>query len=404
MDLLSGRRRRQALAALSAAGSVASILAVAGVPLAAALDAGLGVPVAVVVALAVAGLAAWSLRRAARATIQARDNRRVEPLLRAALVGIVESRRAIDALGPARGAPATARARAWSPALGPLDRFLRRTGLAAEPLAYLLWLAAEAREATTRLHDRIDRNESWFDEWLVVRERLSVLGCLLLAEADARRMTGVAQSFSGNPWLAAPAGYGPRAMTAANDRALRGAPAFPTASAYAACRPVSRDEATQPSAKAPQAPVSPESRPRLTEVALRAVTAALSAMAFPVGTLFAFWILAVAGVHAVVYPWMSWAAIAAGLFWVLVYASTAVVTGGSPTWIAMDQLFQAVSHLDVRALMASPVLNAVAIWPAALAFGQLAALSGAAREPVVGLTFLVVNVVVALRLVASALD
>jgi hypothetical protein len=87
--------------------------------------------------------------------------------------------------------------------------------------------------------------------------------------------------------------------------------------------------------------------------------------------------------------------------WTIAYAATAVFGGVSYAWAALGELEEAVLHLDPAAASAAPVLSAVVAWWAAFAVGAAAQALGGQPAIAAATTFAIVNVVAALRLIAS---
>lgn len=340
-------------------------------------------------------------RRAAHAGAQRLSNARIAPLLRAALVSVVEAGRVVGYHDPARGAPSSTALTAWSPNLSAVDRVLRRADFEQELLTYLLWLVAELRRASVALSQAAAGERSWRDEWLVVRERLAVLGCLLVAEAKRREIKDVVRSFAGNPHITRPGEYGDRTMTAANDIAMRGAPPFPADAALTRCAP----DAVVKVDRARGLPVVTPSIGRDPMRAIQIVIAAGGAFvvfaAYPIGSAIAFWLMRVFGLLPPSYEWVATALAIASLWWVLAYGATALVGGVSFGWAAWSQLEDAVLHFDPAAASAAPILNAVVSWWSATAVGFLAGWAGGQPETAAAIAFLMVNLVAGIRLVTS---
>ena len=383
----------KASAAINLLASLVALVPVFGGVLAWALGAGLVPAVGLALAIGAGAGCAFALRRVAQRGARILANRQAEPTFRAALIAVVEARRAIDAADPSRGAPAAVAALRWTPKLGPIDRILRRVSLPRDVTSYLVWLRAEVAAATERMHDRITQTQLWRDEWLVVRYRLWTLGCILLADARRRRMMGLLQSFAGNPWMLPPAGYGSAAGTRINDEGLRGAPPLPGGVEFADCR-----GGTPPRVDAPAMIVEASGWRETTAPSLALVGLYIAA------SWFAFAVLAAIGLPPEGVALAPFLTIAAAVVWAATYALAAAIIGGSPGSIAISQLFDAVTGLDLLAALSAPGLSAALAWYGALALGVVAAQVGATRETATAAAFIVLTLVPCARLLAASLD
>ena len=339
-------------------------------------------------------------RRALVVGVRARSNARTAPLLRAALVAIAEASRDLALRDPARGAPSADAMAVWSPRLGAVDRALRRVDFEQECLSYLIWLIAEVRRASEALRKSAGSGRPWRDEWLVVRDRVSLLACLLVGEANRRGAKDISTSFAGNPFLNPPADYGDRTMTAANDSALRGAPPFPTDRAFSPCTPERRGGWTD--RVRPDSPLSFDQEDRRGLAIAKGVAVTVAVVgSYLLGTVIAFWLVAIFTAADPSYAWTPAATIVACMAWPLVYATTAVLGGVSYTWAAWSELEDAVLHLDAGAASGAPILSAVVAWWAAIAVGAGVGALGGQPEVAAAVAFGLVNALAALRLIAS---
>lgn len=348
----------------------------------------------------VGGLA-LATRRVGAAALRARSNARVAPLLRSALVAVADDARELALRDPSRGAPSSDALAGWRPHLAAVDRALRRMDLQQDCLTYLLWLVAEARRSAEALRLRIEDGQPWRDEWLVQRDRLSLLGCILLGEAERRGIRDVTASFAGNPHLEAPTGYGDRTMTAANDVALRGAPAFPSDPAFARCTPAVRGAApAAPARRTPDDAAPFDSPSAMAAVGAVAVAAGIVA-SFLVGSWAAFWLIGAFTSTSAAFAWIPVASAVAAAWWALAYAVAALIGDASYSWVPVGELEDAVLHLDLAAATSAPVLSAVVAWWAALAAAAVARWLGGQEDLVAGFTFTVVTLIASVRVVGS---